>query len=75
MVSIHMTGTISRSSPTTAVSPCGWLHSAWLSTVVVCMVWSRSKSIDIYHTRESHTDTMMTPISASTSVDAPYEEL
>src|SRR6266702_8843989 len=29
---------LSRSSPTTAVSTCGWLHIAWLSTVVVCIV-------------------------------------
>ena len=55
-------GDRSRSSLTTAVSTCGWLHIAWLSTIVVCIVWSCSKAIGVYHTREPHTDTMMPPI-------------
>jgi hypothetical protein len=66
-------GDSSRSSPTTAVSTCEWLHIAWLSTVVVCIVWSHSKSIGVYHTREPHTDTIMTPRSASMSVGVPCE--
>ena len=68
-------GELGRSFPTTAVSACGWLPIAWLSTVVVCIVWSRSKSIGVYHTQEPHPDTMMPCRSASTSVGAPCEGL
>src|SRR5467141_2370985 len=68
-------GHLGRSSPTTALSACGWLPIAWLSTVVVCIVGSRSKSIGVYHTQEPHPDTMMPCRSASTSVGAPCEGL
>ena len=68
-------GELSRSSSTTTVSTYGWLHIAWLSTVVVCILWSHSKSIGVYHTRGPHTDTTMSPHSASTSMGAPCEGL
>src|SRR5215510_12322631 len=41
------TGDMGRFPPTTAASPGGKLHIVWLSAVVVCIVWSRSKSIDL----------------------------
>src|SRR5215475_6386397 len=40
-------GDLGRFSPTTAVSLDRGLHIARLATVVVCIVWSRSKSIDL----------------------------
>ena len=46
-------GDLGRFSPTTAVSLDGGLHIVWLSTILVCIVWSRSKSIDLI-TLENH---------------------
>src|SRR4029453_2176075 len=40
-------GDLGRFPPTMAVSPGGGLHIAWLSAVVVGIVWPRSKSIDL----------------------------
>src|SRR5262245_32324362 len=42
---IARAGALGRFLPTTAVSLDGGLHIVWLSTVVVCIVWFRSKSI------------------------------
>src|SRR5262245_171808 len=52
-------GDLGHSSPPRVVLTCVWLHIAWLSTVVVRIVWPRSKLRGVYHTREPQTDTMI----------------